>query len=92
MHKVVFLDRATFGSRVVLRRPAFAHVFTEYPRTSPAEVEERLKEASIAITNKVELNGAMLARVPQLRLIAVAGTGTDCVDRAYCQSHDIAVT
>jgi glycerate dehydrogenase len=92
MHKVVFLDRATFGSRVVLRRPAFAHVFTEYPRTSPAEVEERLKEASIAITNKVELNGAMLARVPQLRLIAVAGTGTDCVDKAYCQSHDIAVT
>lgn len=92
MHKVVFLDRATLGPRVALRRPAFEHVFTEYPQTSPEEVMERLKEASIAITNKVQLTGAVLSRLSQLRLIAVAATGTDCVDTAYCQSHDIAVT
>jgi glycerate dehydrogenase len=92
MHEIVFLDRATLGPRVVLRRPAFEHAFSEYPQTTPEEVVERLKEASIAISNKVQLTDVMLSRLPQLRLIAVAATGTDNVDMAYCQSHDIAVT
>jgi glycerate dehydrogenase len=92
MHKVVFLDRATLGPRVVLRRPAFEHIFAEYSQTTPEEVVERLKEASIAITNKVQLTGAVLSRLPQLRLIAVAATGTDNIDTGYCRSHDIAVT
>jgi glycerate dehydrogenase len=92
MHKIVFLDRATLAPRVVLRRPGFEHVFTEYPQTAPEEALERLKDASIAITNKVQLTAAMLSRLPRLRIIGVAATGTDNVDMAYCQSREIAVT
>ena len=30
--------------------------------------------------------------MPDLRLIAVAATGTDCVDKPYCEAHGIAVS
>ena len=30
--------------------------------------------------------------LPDLKLIAVAATGTDCVDKAYCREHGIAVS
>ena len=92
MHKIVFLDRATLGPRVVLRRPAFAHDYAEHQRTAAEEVLERLKGATIAITNKASLPGEVLAELPELKLVAVAATGTDCVDKAWCQAHGIAVS
>ena len=33
-----------------------------------------------------------MAGLPDLKLIAVAATGTDCVDKAYCRTHGIAVS
>jgi glycerate dehydrogenase len=63
----------------------------EYPRTSPEEVVAHLTGASIAIVNKVPLTGEVLARLPSLRLIAMAATGTDCVDKSYCQRRGVAV-
>jgi glycerate dehydrogenase len=71
---------------------AFPHTLTEHQQSCPDEVVERLAGASIAIVNKVQLPAKVLARLPELRLVAVAATGTDCVDKAYCQEHDIAVT
>jgi glycerate dehydrogenase len=91
MHRIVFLDRATLSPRVSLRRPSFPHELDEHQQTGPNEVLERLQGATIAIVNKVLLPGEILARLPDLKLIAVAATGTDCVDKAYCQAHDIAV-
>ncbi len=91
MQKIVFLDRATIAPQIRLRRPAFAHEMVEYAQTSPADVVARLADASIAIVNKVRLAAASLERLPDLRLIAVAATGTDCVDKAYCAAHGIAV-
>ncbi|MDR3373563.1 MAG: D-2-hydroxyacid dehydrogenase [Ancalomicrobiaceae bacterium] len=92
MRRIVFLDRATIAPRIVLRKPSFPHEIVEYQRTEPAEVVDRLAGAEVAILNKVKLTGDMLARLPALKLIAVAATGTDCVDKAYCQKHGIAVS
>lgn len=91
MHKIVFLDRETIAPQIRLRSPAFAHELVVYDRTAPDQIVERLAGASIAITNKVPLSAAVLAQLPALRLIAVAATGTDCVDKAYCQQRGIAV-
>jgi glycerate dehydrogenase len=77
---------------VVLRRPSFAHQLVEHQQTGADEVLERLRGAAIAITNKARLPGEVLAELPDLKLVAVAATGTDCVDKAYCQAHDIAVS
>ena len=86
---IVFLDRSTLQARV--RRPLFPHTWQEYPVTHASEVEERLRAASIAITNKVPLRAAILQRLPQLKLIAVAATGYDVVDVSFCRAHGIAV-
>jgi glycerate dehydrogenase len=88
-HRIVFLDRSTLQARV--RRPAFEHTWQEYPVTAVSELVERLRDATVAITNKVPLRAETLQRLPKLKLIAVAATGYDIVDVAYCQAHSIAV-
>lgn len=90
MEKIVFLDRSTLKADV--RRPAFAHEWTEYAETRPAEVVERLGGATIAITNKVPLREAELSSLPELKLIAVAATGIDIIDMEYCRERGITVS
>ena len=91
MHKIVFLDRSTIAPQIRLRRPSFEHELVEHARTQPEDTVARLAGASIAITNKVSLAASVLEQLPDLRLIAVAATGTDCVDKPYCATHGIAV-
>jgi len=88
-HRIVFLDRSTLQANV--RRPAFEHNWAEYPGTSESEVLGRLRDATIAITNKVPLRAVTLERLPALKMIAVAATGYDSIDIAYCKAHGIAV-
>jgi glycerate dehydrogenase len=89
MHKIVFLDRDSLIASV--RPPAFAHAWEDYPATAPHEVVERLRGASVAVTNKVPLRAAEIAQLPDLKLVAVAATGTDNVDLAACRERGIAV-
>jgi glycerate dehydrogenase len=86
---IVFLERNTFN--VPFRRPAFEHEWSEFGETAAGEVVERLAPATIAICNKLPLRAETLSQLPKLRLIAVAATGVDNVDLAYCRSHNIAV-
>lgn len=93
MNRIVFLDRATIAPQVVVRRPAFPHEWTEYPLTAQDQLADRLaNDTTIAITNKVPLREPMLSRLKALRMIAVAATGTDVVDLAYCRDHGITVS
>ncbi|HLH11220.1 MAG TPA: D-2-hydroxyacid dehydrogenase [Methylovirgula sp.] len=89
-YNIVFLDRATIG--VDVRKPNFPHTYKEYQETSQDEVAERLAGAEIAIINKVPMRPPSLEKLPDLKLIAVAATGTDCVDKAYCKAHGITVS
>ncbi|WP_237478642.1 D-2-hydroxyacid dehydrogenase [Lichenibacterium dinghuense] len=91
MHQVVFLDRGTIARQIALRRPNFAHDYVEYERTSPEQVLDRLRSATIAIVNKVVLTAEILGRLPTLRLVAVAATGTDCIDKAFCREAGVTV-
>ena len=92
MHRIVFLDRATLAPDVVLKRPAFAHDLVEYDRTTADETFERVKDATIILVNKVNLREDLLARLPKLKLIAVAATGYDCVDVAAAKARGIVVS
>ena len=86
---IVFLERNTFT--FPFRRPGFDHEWVEYGETDESQVVDRLRDATIAICNKVGLRANTLARLPKLKLIAVAATGTDNVDLEYCRAHNIAV-
>lgn len=86
---IVFLDRSTLQATV--RRPAFEHTWQEYPTTAASALAERLRDATIAITNKVPLRAQALRQLPKLTMIAVAATGYDVIDVDYCKGHGIAV-
>lgn len=90
MHHIVFLDRDSL--QAIVRPPDFAHTSTEYRATLPGEVAERLATATIAITNKVVLDAATLARLPNLKMVAIAATGSDHVDLAACKAQGIVVS
>ncbi len=86
---IVFLDRETLGAN--LRKPGFEHDYVEYEVTEPNEIVERLKNATVCITNKVPLRADTLSQLPNLKLIAVAATGTDIIDKAAAKERGIAV-
>ena len=88
-HRVVFLDRASLKATV--RRPRCATDYVEYEKTAADEIVGRLAGATVAIVNKVPMREATLARLPQLKMIAVAATGYDVIDVPYCSQHGIAV-
>jgi glycerate dehydrogenase len=88
--RIVFLDRASLIAD--LRPPAFAHEWIDHEQTAPQDVAARIKDASIVVSNKVRLTGDLLAQAPGLKMIAVAATGTDNVDLAYCRAHGIVVS
>ena len=89
MERIVFLDRDTLIAN--LRQPSFAHEWREHGTTQSHEVVDRLEGATIAITNKAPLRESDLERLPCLKLIAMAATGTDNVDLDYCARRRIAV-
>ncbi|WP_316980141.1 D-2-hydroxyacid dehydrogenase [Shumkonia mesophila] len=91
-HHIVFLDRKTIAPEIVVRRPGFEHNWREYEQTTSEQVVERAREATILIDNKVPLSAETLARLPRLKMIAVAATGTDCIDKAYCAGHGVVIS
>jgi glycerate dehydrogenase len=87
--RVVFLDRGSIIANV--RPPRGASDYLEYPSSYGEQIVERLKGATVAITNKTPLRAAALRQLPELKMIAVAATGYDVVDVAYCREHGVAV-
>jgi glycerate dehydrogenase len=92
MMRVVFLDRATMGPDLELTRPAFAHEWVEYERTTAEQVAERARGADIVITNKAPLRADTLARLPDLKMISVAATGYDVIDIDACRQRGVQVS
>src|ERR1700744_2245486 len=87
--RVVFLDRASLKAK--MKKFGFPAEYAEHKKTDVNEIVERLSSAEIAIVNKVPMRADTLKQLPQLKMIAVAATGYDVVDIAYCREHGIAV-
>jgi glycerate dehydrogenase len=90
MRRIVCLERDSVIAEI--RRPAFAHEWIEYPATTADQVVDRLTGAEIVIVNKVPVLAAALAALPELRLVAVSATGTNCVDLDACRARGIVVS
>ena len=90
MHHIVFLDK---GSLPVTLKPLQSpHSWHEHAYTGPDDIVPRLQGASIAVVNKVRLTESVLAALPDLKMIAIAATGSDNVDLAYCKAKGIVVS
>src|SRR5260370_42142295 len=89
MERIVFLERKTIQAD--FRRPGFDHDWIEYGETTAEQVVDRIRDATIVISNKLSLREPELSHAPDLRLIAIAATGADCVDLNYCRGRGIEV-
>jgi glycerate dehydrogenase len=92
MTKIVFLDRGTFAPEVDLVRPAIEHEWVEYDNTPADKIVERLKGATVAITNKVPIRRESLEQLPDLKIVSVAATGYDVIDIPACKDHGVSVS
>ena len=88
---IVFLDAATLDDLPVFEKFGELGEFTAYPRTSPEQVVERAKDARVVITNKVRLTAEQIGALPELKLICVAATGTNNIDREAAERCSIPV-
>lgn len=79
MKKIVFLDEYSIAG-CDLSSITSQGDYVAYENTRKEEVVERLKDADIAITNKVLIDGEAMRQLPRLKLICVAATGMNNVD------------
>ncbi len=90
MERIIFLERNTIAAN--FRRPGFDHEWVEFGESFQDQVVARLWSATIAISNKLALREPELSQLPDLKLIAIAATGSDNIDLNYCRAHNIAVS
>ncbi|ACD52152.1 2-hydroxyacid dehydrogenase [Clostridium botulinum] len=91
MKQIVVLDGKTLGNVDFSKLNEFGNV-TYYDLTSSNEVEERIKNANIVLTNKVVLNENNLKSAKNLELICEMATGFNNIDVNYAKENNIAVT
>lgn len=89
--KIVVLDKDTLGLDIDLSPIYALGEVLEYPTTAPEEVAERVSDAEVVIINKIKLGEQNLSKAQNLKLICVAATGYDNIDRAYCNERGIAL-
>ncbi|HEU0008068.1 MAG TPA: D-2-hydroxyacid dehydrogenase [Terriglobia bacterium] len=90
--KIVFLDAATYGD-ISLQSCIDQWDCTVHQITNPPETSQRLIGQSVAVTNKVVIDRAVFssAAAQELKLIAVAATGTDIIDREAAKEFGVRV-
>ena len=65
--------------------------FVSYPSSTPEEARERVKDAHVALLNKVIVDKVFLDAAPKLKLICEAGTGINNIDVKLCQERGVIV-
>lgn len=89
--KIVFLDAKTVGDVTNLDTIQDLGDCTFYQTTSADQTKERIKDAEIVISNKVVLDRNLIEEAEHLRLICVAATGMNNIDRDAAEEAGIPV-
>lgn len=89
--KLVFLDAGSIGDDIAWPDfSAFGEVVS-HDQTLPGEVMDRVRDADILMTNKVNITAAHIAAAPGLRYIGTLATGYNQVDIAAAAARGIPV-
>lgn len=89
--KIVFLDAGTVGDVPNLDSLNELGEVTFYDVTRPDETAERIRKADVAITNKVVFTRDLMESAENLKLICIAATGMNNVDREAAKDLGIVV-
>lgn len=65
--------------------------WSQYGETPPEELQERCWRSHVVVTARTPLDGAALAAMPKLQLVAVAGGAADHVDLDAARAQGVAV-
>ena len=88
--KIVLLDALTFGATDLSRFDAFGEVEV-FQTTSADEVQKRITNCDVIVTNKVVVTDEHMQNTPSLKLICIAATGMNNVDLNAAKKRDIQV-
>ena len=90
--KIVVLERNSVGTDIEVSSLEQLGEVTYYPNTvTIEEVNERIKEAHIVVSNKASLREESLKDALNVKLICEFATGYDNIDFRYCKSRGIKV-
>lgn len=91
--QAVFLDKGTFSDNVDLPAPSGISDYVTYNDTPKDNdlIIERCRDADIIITNKVNIDRDVIAKLPKLKLIQLTATGKNNVDQDACAEHNVAL-
>ena len=89
--KIALLDKLTLGEIEGLEQLNTFGVVDSYDVTAPDQTLNRIKDATIVITNKVVISREIMQQAPNLKLICIAATGTNNVDLVAAKEIGIEV-
>lgn len=90
--KIVFLDAYTLdpGDNPLDALSALGEM-VRYDRTPRGQIIERAKDADVIISNKTDMDAALIAQLPKCRLITVTATGFNIIDVKAARARNITV-
>lgn len=88
--KIVLLDALTFGATDLSGFNTFGEVEV-FQTTSADEVQKRITNCDVIVTNKVVITDEHMKNTPSLKLICIAATGMNNVDLNAAKTRDIQV-
>lgn len=88
---IVFLDRDTISPSTHIPEFNFKHKLQVFSKTNPQEIDTRIADADIVITNKVNIKAENIKNAKNLKLIALTATGFDNIDVKACSDMGISV-
>ena len=88
--KIVLLDTLTFGETDLSAFDSLGDIEV-FKTTLPDEVQSRITNADVIVTNKVVITDTHMSNTPSLKLICVAATGMNNVDLESAKNRNIQV-
>lgn len=88
--KIVFLDANTLGGENIDAFKEFGEVVV-YEKSAENEVLERLKDANVAVINKIKMSREVMQNCPDLKLILISATGMNTVDLVAAKELGVVV-
>lgn len=89
--KIVFLDASTLGNDIDVKKLQDFGELELHDTTHKSQVNERIENADIIITNKVVIDKNAMDSAKRLKLICVAATGMNNIDLETAKQKNIAV-
>ncbi|WP_285349023.1 2-hydroxyacid dehydrogenase [Pseudomonas sp. ME-P-057] len=92
--RAVFLDHTSLDLGDLDLSP-WRETFSDlvlHASTTPDQVAERLKDAEVAISNKIVIDAATFAACPGLKLVLVTATGVNNIDLDAARKHGVVVS